>query len=367
MSIYLILVFITIAALTVDHSNVFSADMEKRREHLLKFVFVLIFLVCVLRATSVGRDIPGYEMAYEMTQRAAFNDFNFIYFEAGYVLLMKICILFKLSFRWFFVIVYFIILAPKYIFIKKYSYSPLLSTLIYLCYMLFEFDLTGLRQAIAMSVSLLAFSELLDKRKGYVVKYVLFILVAACFHKSALLCLVFLPLTLIKNLKKYVLGILVGGAVCVGSRTYLMQYIKVLFSKGSMDAGASMYIGKNIIFLILLAIFILFIQFYHERWIGAYAESIEYSEFENEILLTKIYLICIVVALLFGSENAARSFMYFMQVVIVLLPNAISHLERKSILFMDTILVVFFIVFFYFNSLSGHGFDITPYKFFWTT
>lgn len=368
MEIYLALMVIVLFAGVIDHSTFLSNYRFERKRFLVKFLFISIFLVCALRSPTVGRDIPGYERAYELTKDVPFWDFNYIYFESGYLLLMKICVSLHMNFQGFLAVVYLIILYPLYYLIKRYSYSPIFSILIYVCYMLFEFDLTALRQAIAMSIILFSFVVLMEKSKCYILKFILIVILAATFHKSALLCLVLLPLVSINDLRKYAILLVGLGLFGLAARNYLLQYIKVLFSKDTMNAGATMYIGGNIIFLFIITLFMLCIHF-HELWKeGVFAEYIDSTIIVQNTIdfqLNKIFMFSIVVALFFGNDTSARSFMYFMQVIVVLLPNIIYKLETKSRMLVSIVFIVFFCIFFYWNSLSGGGFDITPYKFFW--
>ena len=75
----------------IDHSTIMASNTQKRSNILLGIIFISIFLICVLRSGSVGRDIAGYELAYKMTKDVPFSDFNYIYYENGYLLFMKIC------------------------------------------------------------------------------------------------------------------------------------------------------------------------------------------------------------------------------------------------------------------------------------
>ena len=341
---------------------------NRSRKYFLFFSFVLIFLIFALRSYTVGRDVPGYRRAYLDVINHPFLDFDYVYYEKGYQLLTKICRFTGVSWQVFLSLVSALIIIPIYVFIKKYSKNVFLSTLIFVCYMLFEFDLTALRQAIAISISLFAFMVLVEKSKWYILKFILIVILAATFHKSALLCLALLPLVSINDLKKYTMVLTGLGVFSLIARNWMLQYIKVLFSKDTMNAEATMYIGGNIIFLFALALFMLYIQF-HEIWrdraITDNIDSTITTQNTLDFYLNKIFMFSIVIALIFGSDTSARSFMYFMQVIVVLLPNMIYKLETKSRMLVSVVFIVFFCVFFYWNSLSGGGFDIVPYHFFW--
>ena len=341
---------------------------DRSRKYFLFSSFVFIFLIFALRSYTVGRDVPGYRRVYLDVINHSFSDFEYVYFEKGYQFLSKICVFLGVSWQLFLSIVSAVILIPIYVFIKKYSKDVFLSTLIFVCYMLFEFDLTAIRQAMAMSISLFAFMVLLEKNKWYIIKFIIIVMLAATFHKSALLCLALLPLVSIKELKNYTIVLAGLGVFSLVARSQLLQRIKVLFSKDSMNAGATMYIGGNVIFLIALSLFMLYIQFHELRQDRLCIDNTNLAiTMQNNIdsCLNKIFMFSIVVVLIFGSDTSARSFMYFMQIIIVILPNMIYKLETKSRRLVSMVLIIFFCMFFYWNSLFRGGFDITPYKFFW--
>lgn len=370
MAIYCWLIACIVLLMLMDKSGGTLKRDENRSNRILLFSFILIYLVCVLRSPSVGRDIPGYERIYEETSRISWKNFDYVYFEKGYILLMKICIKLGLSFQGFFAVVYTIILYPIYLFVKRYSTDKLFSTLIYVCYISFEFNLTGLRQAIAISIVLLSFIALLEAHKFSKVLYILLVLVAASFHKSAYIALVFLPVVWIKSISFYTITMAFGTVFSLFSRRYLFSYIKELFGKESFSLDASLHIGGNIIFMCAVAIFALIVNDAQYSLImkngrGDSSECIVKSYTDGFML--KAFMFGIVLAIFFGNETSARSFMFFSQAIMILIPNLSLNFDEKSRFIFKGVFVLFFIVFFYFNTLTGSNFDIVPYSFFWNT
>ena len=170
-----------------------------------------------------------------------------------------------------------------------------------------------------------------------------------------------IALVSINDLKKYTMVLTGLGVFSLIARNWMLQYIKVLFSKDTMNAEATMYIGGNIIFLFALSLFMLYIQF-HEIWrdraITDNIDSTITTQNTLDFYLNKIFMFSIVIALIFGSDTSARSFMYFMQVIVVLLPNMIYKLETKSRMLVSVVFIVFFCVFFIGTRFQEGGFDI---------
>lgn len=365
LTIYVGLLVLTFLAMIIDHSTIMASNTKKRSNVLLGIIFVSIFLICVLRSSSVGRDIVGYKDAFEMTKNVPFSDFDYIYFENGYVFFMKICVAMKINFQCFLVVAYLIILFPIFIFIEKFSADKTFSALIYICYIIFEFDLTGLRQAIATSIILFAFVILMKKKKNRILWYILLIVIAMQFHKSAAICLAIIPLMLIKDIKWCSIVVVAATIVSLTLRSTLFPFIKQLFDKDSFNTNATLHIGANVIFMVVMAIYFLYVLNIGEKESGSNREFYDGIFVENNKLLFKMFLLGILLALFFGNETSARSFMFFAQSLIVLLPNTMVYLEKKSSMILRTLCTAFFIYFFITNTLIANNFDIVPYKFYW--
>lgn len=370
MAIYCGLIACIVLLMLMDKSGGTLKRDENRSDRILLFSFILIYLVCVLRSPSVGRDIPGYQEAYNFTKRIAFDNFDYIYFEKGYILFMKICVKLKLSFQGYLAVVYVVILYPIYLFIKKYSTDKLFSTLIYICYTLFEFDLTGLRQAMAMSIVLLAFITLLEAPRFPKMLFIILVLFAATFHKSAYIALVFLPLVMIRSISWYTASMVAATGVSLLFRTYLFSYIKNLFGKESFSLDAGLHIGGNVIFMCAIVIFVLYVGKVQNS-LNMKNSKADLSEcvkkYDTDEFMLKAFMFGIVLAIFFGNETSARSFMFFSQAIIILIPNLSLNFDEKSRFLFKGVFVFFFIIFFYFNTLKANNFDIVPYSFFWNT
>lgn len=363
MGIYIgLLVIIIVLSIFI---NSLEINKEMKKEYFLKIAFLLIFLLYSLRSSSVGRDLPGYERSYFIASTRDWLDYSYVYFEKGYIFLMKICNLIGLSFQEFLVIVNFIILVPIYIFIKKYSKRPFLSVIIYICYIFFEFNLTGIRQAIASSIVLLGIIALIESQKYKLLKYIIIIYLATLFHKGAFIGFFYVPFYFIKKQRNYVAVILILMVSFVFFRGNTLSFIKEYFGKTSMNANAGMYIGLNFIFIVGLAVLMAIGEKNRRAFCNKFIKKNKKEELINSTF-NKMFLLSIVALILFGSDNSVRSYMILNQVILVQFPNCIDKIFKKNnIKLVITIITVFFIVFFFKNTLIGGDFDIVPYKFYW--
>ena len=340
---------------------------EKKRNIFLDIAFVAVFLLCVLRNPSVGRDIEGYRRAYELTKNVEWSNFRYIYFEHGYILLMKICISIGLNFQWYLAVVYLIVLVPIFVIIKRYSKNAPLSVLIYICYMYFEFDLTGIRQAISMSICLLAFIVLVEVKKFPMLKSAVIVIIASLFHQGAYVFFVFIALMVIKKFESYLYVMVISLPAVFLFRGSILKFIGDFLSEKALSSNTGLYLGLNLFFTCLLSIIFIFsMHIVSNPRVDDLAVKVPNRfKFKFEETGTRMFILSIFVMLLFGSNIFVRSSMNLSQIIIILLPNHIAKYDAKTKIIFNIGVGVFMIVFFFTNSLVPNNFDIVPYRFLW--
>lgn len=184
-----------------DYSN----DLKKK-----KFFIITcgIFIVCVmgLRDMYAGtRDTEIYCGLYNNIHRySSLHDFlksqdifetNILFSEAGfYIFIWCLSKIFP-HHQYFLLITSVIMVWCVLRFVWNNSEDILVSIVLFLCLGLFTFYMNGIRQSLAMSICLIAYD--LVKRKRFVL-FCLATLLAMLFHKSAILFLVVLPISLLK-------------------------------------------------------------------------------------------------------------------------------------------------------------------------
>lgn len=366
MTIYIVLLAIIFFGYVCEH-GLAGENRKGFNTTILRILFLAIYLVCILRASSVGRDLPGYAEIYDLTKSADWEDFRYIYFEPGYVFLMKICCAVGLGFQGFLVVLYAGILFPLYIFIKRYSVDYVFSVAFFVCYLFFEFDLSALRQAISMSICLLAIMTLNSAARLRLLYFAGLVFLGILFHMGAAICILIFICFLFRNIIIYTAAVIAGCGMSLLLRNFITSQIRTIFSKSTFNLDAGLYIGLNLIILILLAVFLLLVHLKTKRQaIVSIEQSNAHGDtLDSDELFLKIYMLCIMVALFFGEENAARSFMYLSQVICVLLPNVIKKAFPRISGGINFVLLLFLMLFFVYNSLIKNSLDIVPYQFYW--
>jgi hypothetical protein len=133
------------------------------------------------------------------------------YLEKGYMLLNKIISVVFYDPQWLFIITAVFICFSTARFIFKHSPNVLLSAILYLTLDMFFFNLTGIRQSLAIAILFFAYDFLLSRR---FIIFALIVLAASAFHSSAIIFIAVYPLYNIRIDAKKAFVIFTLGLVC---------------------------------------------------------------------------------------------------------------------------------------------------------
>lgn len=345
----LLITFVFLVALLTQ----FIKDKTKRQNVFTSLTFLYIYIFCVIRSFNVGIDIPGYIFMYNQTANYSWNNWNFVYYENGYIALMKICNILGLTDRGFFYVVYAIILFPIFLFIKKYSVNPFISIILYIAFIFFTFDLTGLRQAIAMSICLVALMVMLDHVKYSTIYFIALVSLAMSFHTSSIL---FLPTFFIVkfNLNRKILILsAIAIAICYALNKVGVQYILQAGEKSHYDYNDNLKLGASLALYFIFAFGSLIARSFLKTHASHFFQKL------NDVCLVML-LASIAFAFLFNGSVLLRANMYYLQVYIVSVPLCFKSLDKTLRIFGQGILVTVMLTHFFINELQT--FKVTPYE-----
>jgi len=204
MWVYIIIFLFLIIGLSYENRN--------NTNKLLGFAFFLIFLLFALRSYNVGSDTNSYILEYIWGT----SDLRSI--DKGFAFLTGAIYNFGFPPRGFLIIISFIIVVPVYLFIRRWTPdNRMFITILYMTIGTMAFNLTGMRQSIAISVilsSLIIISYLKRPIFQYIV-LVLSIALAVPFHYSSQICVLFLPLLYLSKRKFIFRNKLIWICLCV--------------------------------------------------------------------------------------------------------------------------------------------------------
>lgn len=317
-----------------------------------------LFVIIGFHSVNVGIDTLSYANNFiEISYLPLLKVFSAqSYMEVGFLLYNKLLSYITLHPQILFMASGAIIAASVMRFIYRNTALPLLALLIYVSAAGdFYWTLTAIRQSLAIAVTLFAF-EAVQKRKLFI--FLILILIAASFHKSALCLLPLYPLYNIKfNIKTFFLGLFAAVLIFINME-FILNSLRGYISSYQvyLDSSGISYLTDVFIRVLLLCfpIFILFI-------------TRKKADKDFNIFLWAAFLSLIFSVFIFKLEMLIRFRLYFSIYSIVLIPKAFELISQKNtkIIFMS--LFLFFTVLYTQRAVTNIALsnNFLPYEFFW--
>lgn len=321
--------------------GVFFAKKENKyinNKICLLIIFIILLLFNGLRDGNVFLDSLVYKNFFQIVENLNLIDLiKLNSFEVGFKLFTKFFSLFC-NYNLYIFIISFFSLIGFYFFIKKYSNNYLMSVFLFIVTNIYIYLFCTIRQTIAISILLFSIQYVLSNKK---IKFVLLVLLAASFHKTAL---IFMIVYLLKwfdinkiGIKKLVVIYLI---IFIFRQPIVTLFINVFYSSYNnyIISGSGYFL---LLILVSLAVFI----YYFINKKKLYNDELK--------LFYNIYLFSILFQILATSQGYInRITLYFMIPIIVLLPNIIP----KNKFGKYTMYLVYIIGFaYYIYNVLGNG------------
>lgn len=321
-----------------------------------------IFLIMALKSTSVGRDTVGYVKMYNAFTYASWNNYDLYWTEWGYETLeMFFTHFLKFDFYQFTAVVYAFICFSYYKFWKRYSCDYTLTLIIYICFGSFVFDLSGIRNALAMAIFLLAVPYAEEEGYKGTLKYFVLVLVAAQIHNSAYVGILFY--FFIKwSFSKFVY--IISPIIVLISRPVLSSIIKLISDK---ELSEGVQAGGNVIVYIIILLLPVFFGMVWKN-LNRLEDEVEFPMQEYFSLIAmpmRVFYFGVLLLLLAGESTFNRVANFGLFFVTVLLPNSLTPLDMKSRTISKILLYLFLFAYFWIFKISVNELDILPYIFNW--
>ena len=201
-------------------------------------------------------------------------------------------------------------------FIHKNTQDPPMALLIYICLGLFSFNMSGMRQAMAMSICMMGY-ELVKKRKF--LWFLVVVFVAMQFHKTAFCFVIVYLFPLMKEGKANVFLYLVGIALFlifvdkfieVANAFTGEEYLTDYSAEGGGVVVVMIYIGTIALSLLMI-------------------ESLRKREYRTEFLCVLLGL-AMYLSRYFSNQILERLSYYFFYFTLPLIPNLVGDLEERE-------------------------------------
>jgi len=319
--------------------------------------FSFLWILLSLRSYEVGVDIKNYKYIFETVRATPWDSLFNLSLESGYVLFNKVIGTFTDNFSVFLAITSFIIIYPLYLLYKKESTDPLLTFVLFINMPNFVMIFSGLRQALAISLSIIAFYS--AKKKNFL-RFILVTLLAVLFHRSAVIVLLLYPIYHSKITKKWLLFAIPSLlAAFIFNKQLFLFFIRLLGSS-YYEKYAEIQSTNAYTMIILFALFLAFSFF-----------MVNDNDLDANTLGLRNIMLLIFAIQLFAPINtmAMRMNYYFLVYIPVLISNTILYAKEKLFLLAKTarkIMILFFVIYFFYNAYTGADIlQVFPYRFYW--
>ena len=247
--------------------------------------------------------------------------------------------------QWLLIISAVIMVICTLRFISKHSEDMTLSIVMFLCLGLFTFNMSGLRQCLAMSICLIAYDFMREKK---FLPFALTILFAMTFHKSAIIFGLSYLIVYVKPKWNHITIFLLALALFIAFADDISFLYDSLTGEdysggGSFDSGGYITVA---IYLIIIIVSLLF----NKKW--------------NVDILLPIFLTVIGVSLFVIRYSSVQIYerisYYFYYFTILILPYIISKFESKSRVVINAVVSILSMVLFLYRINSGvfHNFAL---------
>ncbi len=312
-----------------------------------------LFLLLALKGESVGADTESYNRIFN-TMGKGWDKFNetYVRIEVGYKALLWL--LTKIT-SWV-QIQYFVFATFTFVVITRFFYknsdNPYLCGILFLGFNLYSFYMSGLRQAYAMTICLIAY-EMIKKRK--LIYFLIITAIAFLFHKAALF---FLPAYFIANHKPKkslaFLYILVIVVVAVFNKQIFGLGAEILELNYGIEETGNGFVMFSIMAIITLWSFL------------ARENLLRHDSNNSRLFMLNLVAMLLWVLRLF-SRTAERPSMFYAFFTILLIDQLISSYKSvvrdRGILVLEVAVPTLGFMYFVYRLISNMS--LVPYVFFW--
>lgn len=372
---YLVLIFVLVVGILLI--RLFKSGPSSRKTEAV-FSGIMIFLFSALRDESVGIDLHSYTQGYIDIALWSVNDI--IFHSEGYMwstdtvfwIFLKMLTYFSSDPQLMIVVISAFIAYSVAFLAYRTNSDILVCVILFITLRYFSFTMSGIRQALAMSLIFLSVKFIEEKRFK---PFLLLTIIASLIHGSALFFVFAYPITKIKNIKTILVPslILISTAfLFTGTFISIMSYIPFLGNRfeGYLNFGSQAE-GSAITSIYLIVLFFSLIK---RKQISSYilnGEKKHIASNTNDFLINKtiLYFNLLIVGVsiaLIGVfvPNLFRVGYYFIiPSLIYMFPWAIEFyqnlLGKLPIKFIAILLLVMQF------TIIGPGAGVDEYKFFW--
>ncbi|WP_338655187.1 EpsG family protein [Sporosarcina psychrophila] len=319
-----------------------------------KFIIILsslgIILVQSLRSPSVGVDVIGYLIGYELIESIdVFSNDKLFNYEIGYMIYSLIFAKLNFSNQIYITVIVLSIIIPVAYTLYKNSKNLSISIFIYITLGFFAFSFSGLRQMIAIAIVFYSFKYIKERK---IIKFLLFIFLGWTFHISAIIFIFAYPLYFIKLKLRHFIMIIPLFIIIYLLRSSIFLRIYQIY-KG--EEGEVVITNAYTMLLVMILIYLLSYVFGSVKNV-----NLNLNAYRN-------YLLISIFIQIFASQSniAMRAGYYYYIFVTLLIPEVIKNQKDPKIRIISVYMLIAALLYFFSITVGSGQMNITPYNFFW--
>lgn len=359
MLIYLlVIIFITLIGLFIDFEKT-----NKKKKIFLYISYIPITLLAMLRDKTIGIDTMQYVINYKKISLVSLSRFNTIRYEYGFTLFCKILSTINNNPQFLLIISSLLVNYCMAKFIYKNSKSVVFSTMIYIFLNFYFNNMNIMRQAIAMSIILLGYEYL--KEKKYFI-YSLYVAIASSFHFTAIISLVFILIREYKFNKRFLYVVLLIAIILFFYSDNIFLFMCKIsprlmdYLESGKNTEANFYGG------LILSVMYLLIFMFGMVIIRINSKSIFYDKNNNNNTLIGLISCAFLFSILGMKVSILNRFVqYFSMFIIIWIPNTICLIKKAknrmiTIAAIYCLLISFWVIIMIYRPI---WYGVIPYRF----
>jgi hypothetical protein len=354
MGIFVILLLVPILMQHIAIKGHYIA-YQKRNNAALAFFFFLLTLLVVLRHESIGNDTRNYIHYFKKYSIADWNELGRRDMELGFAYFNKIVSLISKEPRFFLAVAAIAASAMIYPTYKRLCTDASLTIVLFCIMSTFVMMFSGIRQMLAIGIGFIAYHFTRRKKP---IPFLLMIGLAMTVHISAFMLAFMYPLYHARITKKWLYVVVPALAVVFVFNGPIFSVLAAIIGLFTKYNGSVASTGAYTM-LILFAIFSVF----------AFVVPDEFQLDAETISLRNFLLLALVIQMFAPLHNLAMRMNYYYIIFIPLLLPKIIECRGKRwnqvAMLGRHVMVVFFLLYFFYNAYHGGGLHVFPYHFFW--
>lgn len=382
MDIYQILLL----TILVNGLVAYTYNQRNFKKYFIISSFMMIVLIAALRGTDIGKDLSGhYATNFVLIANTAWTDLveftSTGLYDIGFVVFCKLISFISKDPQCFIIATSLLTFGSIGRYIYRHSEDVILETFLLITSFLMFMYMTMIAQVLAIAIILFAIDYLNDKKY---LKFILLVILASTFHGSAIICFIFILLSMLETRRKYIFiyimllgaGMITFDKIISIVTTYLMPQYRFYFMEGALHNAEEQIVGSNLIQLliyILCAVTGILSLYYFNNSKSKQELMFKKYSMENIKWLDTGFLVYLTLStlvfrtMLIHGTVIKRAGYYFYPFAFTLLCRGLGRFNARTRFVLKLIIYMAFLWFFITSEqrLGETNYGVYPYQFFW--